>query len=326
MRVTQRESSDEIDRAAALWAVRLDHGRLDGEQEAALSNWLSGDRRRSGALLRAQATLLHFDRVQGLGPNGMAVLRGERNRRVGLSRRLMIGGSAAALAATVLGVVSSRLPQRTPSLDYSTGRGEIRSIALADGSTITLDAMSGVQVAMRADRRNVVLGAGRALFDVAHDPARPFVVEAGDILVRAVGTSFSVDRRSDGALQILMREGLVRVTKRSDATFRRELAAWHMLTVLPNGAAQASIEDDAAVERTLAWRESMVELDGETLKVAAARFARYSDYQIVLDPAVEEMRVTGRYSAADARGFALAAAASLDIRITVGVASARLFP
>ena len=93
---------------------------------------------------------------------------------------------------------------------YSTGIGEQRSLALADGSTVDLDANSKVRVRFTANRRTIELVEGQALFHVAKDPARVFVVQSNDTKVRAVGTVFDVYRRVD-ATTVTVIEGRVAV-------------------------------------------------------------------------------------------------------------------
>jgi transmembrane sensor len=285
---------------------------------------LEGDRRRPGALLRAQAGLEHIDRARAFGADGLSALEDEQAPPKGLSRRAMLG-TGAAIAASAVAAVGLGIWSRTPALDYESGRGEIRAIALSDGSAMTLDAASSARVVMASDRRGVTLRSGRALFDVAHDAARPFIVAAGETRVRAVGTSFSVDRRAYGALEIVMREGLIEVTTPSAAR-PQSVAAGRIMIISAAGAVHVGQADEAAIESALAWQHSMIVLDGVSLKDAAAEFARYSDYAIMVDPAVANLRVTGRYSAFDAKGFAFASAASLGINADLGATAARLRP
>ncbi|MGC1302862.1 MAG: iron dicitrate transport regulator FecR, partial [Caulobacteraceae bacterium] len=161
----------------------------------------------------------------------------------------------------------------------------------------------------------------------AKDAARPFVVFAGDTQVRAVGTSFSVRLLPDAPVQVLVREGVVEVTRQPTGAPPQVLKLAANMTVQAAGAAPmvpavASPED---VERKLAWRNGMIDFDTTSLSQAAAEFARYSDYALTVDPDVAGERITGRFSASDPKGFATAAAVSLGIRVELGPTSGMLY-
>ena len=91
---------------------------------------------------------------------------------------------------------------------YETRIGEQNSITLVDGSVIQLNTDSHIQVNYEKNQRSIVLMAGEAHFEVAKDPSRPFVVKAGDGMVRAVGTAFTV-RINPEALKVIVTEGKV---------------------------------------------------------------------------------------------------------------------
>jgi transmembrane sensor len=112
-------------------------------------------------------------------------------RRMSLKWKLSLGAIAAGIAAGV--VALWLLPLPAASQRYATGPGEQRSILLADGSRITLNSASSVDVDLGRHRRLVRLLSGEALFQVSHDPTRPFDVHADGAVVRAIGTEFDVD-------------------------------------------------------------------------------------------------------------------------------------
>lgn len=92
-----------------------------------------------------------------------------------------------------------------------TAIGEQETVFLADGSSIHLDTKTVVAIAFSSDSRKVELKSGRAVFSVHHDPERPFVVLAGDVFVRAIGTEFDVYKRSNGRVAVAVTEGRVQV-------------------------------------------------------------------------------------------------------------------
>src|SRR6202042_1154910 len=108
-----------------------------------------------------------------------------------------------------IGVGLTLFMLETPQ-EFRTALGEQRSVLLADGSRATLNTASTIEVILQKGRREVRLVQGEALFEVAHDSARPFVVRAGNALLKDVGTQFNVDMRSNGTTVTVV-EGQVAV-------------------------------------------------------------------------------------------------------------------
>jgi transmembrane sensor len=313
--VTHRETAKEIDAQAALWAVRLENGPLPQQQQAELDAWLSGDARRLGALTRLRAFAAYSERLKALGVDGAPVTRG-------LSRRQwLIGGGLAAgfgAAALSVGALSSR------GQLYRTQKGQMRVIALQDGSLLNLNTQSRARVHYTASHRHVRLEDGEAFFEVAKSPERPFVVQAGGAEITATGTSFSVRRLTGEPLRIAVREGVVRLGGSAPDT---RLAADVEASVLPGHPAQVRVAAlaPAQIEAALAWREGKIAFHGETLASAAAQFLRYSDIAIVIDDdAIAADTVTGLYQANDPVGFAKAVALSYGLRASVSDGQVRL--
>ena len=100
---------------------------------------------------------------------------------------------AAAAAAAVVAVVGVWLFTLLAPQVIQTGRGERRGVILADGSMLRIDPESRLRIHLERHLRDVRLEQGRAVFRVAKDPSRPFLVHAGPTVVRAVGTEFGVD-------------------------------------------------------------------------------------------------------------------------------------
>src|SRR5690606_23063359 len=95
----------------------------------------------------------------------------------------------------------------------ATERGERREVVLADGSVVQVDPQTRLDVRFDDRFRRVVLTQGRAVFRVARQPGRPFFVESGEAVVRAVGTAFGVERREHGRLVVTVAEGKVAVER-----------------------------------------------------------------------------------------------------------------
>ncbi|HLZ76288.1 FecR family protein [Phenylobacterium sp.] len=125
-------------------------------------------------------------------------------------RRLWIG-AAAAIAASLAVVVGLGLqPAAVSTQTYQTPAGRTRDITLADGTHIRLNAASKITVRLGRDARRVEMADAEAVFDVAHDARRPFLIAVGDRQVRVVGTEFNLRHRDD-QVDLTVRRGVVEV-------------------------------------------------------------------------------------------------------------------
>lgn len=316
---TGRESSAAIDAVAAGWAARVDRGPLSAEDQQALEAWAAEDPRRAGAYARALAVSAHADRARALGED-FAPARHPVAVAAWRRRFLATGGAlAASVVAGVAGYQALSFKGRVV-----TRKGDIRRAPLADGSAVTLNTDTAIRTAFNDEIRRVELLRGEALFDVAKDPGRPFVVVAGQVRVRAVGTSFTVRAHDDGEISVLVREGVVEVWRGPGGAPLR-LQAQTATKIDAAGPLRAVAVAASAVDGATAWRQGQINLDGLTLGEAATEFARYSDRRIVVDdPAVARLKMTGLFSASDPDGFARAAALSLGLVARVQADGVRL--
>jgi transmembrane sensor len=318
--------SDEIDKQAAEWATRQNLRELTPGEHAEFCAWLTADPRHLGAYGRAEGVLARLERV-----SGVAISDAHPDPEVEtpnlIRRRIILTGSVAASIAAV-GVVGASLWRNRrddmvpTNATFATGVGQTREILLNDGSIITLNTDSQVSVELTAEIRKIKLERGEALFDVAKNKQRPFVVFAGDTQVRAVGTSFTVSMLPKRPLQVLVREGVVEV-KRSDTA-----AVWVGASTRALAPRDAPIVAESITStklaRNLAWQYGRIALDNQTLQDAADEFARYSDVHIVVDSAVANRTVTGLFASNDPVSFAKAAASVLKLRVEVNDKEVRI--
>ncbi|HEY0281287.1 MAG TPA: FecR domain-containing protein [Rhizomicrobium sp.] len=285
--------------------------------------------------MRAEAALI------GCGADEILVIPPDlRPSRVSPSRRWVIGGTAAGLAAVCVGVA---LPFRSAHRlrSFTSELGEIRHVPLEDGSRLTMNTDSTLSVDYARDRRTIRLMRGEAFFEVAKDPARPFIVVGPNAQVRTVGTAYSVRLTGGDEMRVLVAAGKVAIETvsetagaistleqlwRSGAEGARAVfvEAGQVAKVWQgkggeegNGllVAVASLAKDTP-QRALLWREGQLYLEGQTLAQAVSEFARYSRRRIVIaDPALGETRVTGLFAAGDPEGFARAIALSLGAHV-----------
>lgn len=295
----------EVESQAATWAVRVAERALAPSEQARLDAWLAADPRHLGALVRAQALWLDVDRVVALG-SGTAR---EMPPTGGIRRSWRPYAMAASLALALFGTTwgYQHLAGR-----ISTERGEVRRVALADGSVMTLNGDSVVQVRYEDDRRHIILRRGEASFDVAHNKERPFVVTADGLDVRAVGTEFVVGINA-GGVEVTVEEGVVAVGGKAGGAVRARYLRRNEQFVAAETGPRKAVLDEADVERRNAWRKGLLVFDGQQLGAAAAEVNRYSDRRIVIeDPTLARAEFIGIFKLGDARAFADAAAEAFN--------------
>lgn len=224
-----------------------------------------------------------------------------------------------ALAASlVAGAVAVGFKVFRPAQQFETQRGEVRRLPLTDGSVLTLNTATKVAVSYSADRRDIHLIEGEALFDVAKNAKRPFYVDAGDVRVRAVGTSFSVRKLPGRPTQVLVSEGVVEISRLGAAKGSQPVRVKvdEQALAMADGTIKSSAVESAALARKHMWQEGMIAFDGQTLRDATEEFSRYSDPQITIDdPKVAGETITGLFAADNPRGFAQAVALSLGLKV-----------
>jgi transmembrane sensor len=302
--VSAQETAREVADQAVAWATRIDSGSVDPDTDEDLRRWLDADPRSRGALLRAEAALSFVDRSRALA----GVLPKPSPRPIWIRRKLMFAG--AALAAGIVGVAVLT----SGSHRYGTGLGEVRQVPLPDGSVVAINTQSAVEVAMRPNVREVTLARGEAWFQVAHDKKRPFIVNAGRIRVRAVGTAFSVRRHDDGA-DVQVTEGVVETWTVGEEDRRVQVVAGSRAYVAEYEPPKP-IPASSDIERSLAWRQGQIVLEGQTLDEAVAQFNRYNAKKLLIsDPNLAAEKLVGQFRATDPHTFAEAVATTLGATV-----------
>jgi transmembrane sensor len=183
---------------------------------------------------------------------------------------------------------------------YGTAVGQVRSVPLEDGSHVTLDTASRIQVSVRADERRIDLISGDAYFEVAKDPRRSFVVRVNRARVVAVGTQFYVERQGSG-LMVLVTEGTIRLERPAEPP--QEVAAGSEAR-LEATQLRISHPTDLEVEEALGWRNGYLLFRDTSLADAVVKFNRYSPKKILIeDPSIAGIRIGGHFRFDDVQGF-----------------------
>jgi transmembrane sensor len=290
-------SVDPLTEEALGWLVRLHSGEETAADWDAYHDWKAEAPAHEDAAQRAERIWAR------LGP---ALSRRRASPRVTGALILAVCLAGAGIASGTLGPVSGWLA------DEATAIGERRTITLADGSTVVLDSATSLDIAYADAERRIVLRDGQIFVSVKPEAARPFVVEAGEGKVRALGTAFNV-RRDDGGARVAVTEHAVRVTY--DGKSSVDLREGEGVAYRPrDGLGRPGAID---VRDVTAWRQGEIVFDGRPLGEVANELGRYRRGTVVFtDASLKTMPVTGVFNTADTDAFFTALEITLPVRVT----------
>jgi len=301
-----------IELEAAKWIERHEFGNWCEADEAELSAWLDQalahrvgyDRLDLGWQKAGRLTVLQQGQLRPTKKPAMPSLRPV------LQRFAVVAGLT---GVAIAGWFELSSPTQ---VTYATSVGGREIVRLVDGSQIELNTNTVVRISDRRNRREVWLDRGEAYFEVAHDAAHPFVVNAGDVRLTDLGTKFSIRRNAD-QLKVAVSEGGVRLETNVGP------AAARTLDLTPGEVALASAsgvsvgrEEKVELKNALAWRSGVLIFHRTTLADAAAEFNRYNHRQIVItDPKIARLEIGGTFPTTDVEGFAEVSRDVLHLRV-----------
>lgn len=328
-----RSTREETERAAAAWILRRANPHWSDTDQAALDRWLAAAPGHRVSYVRLEAIWDETDRLksiasgfakEGVPPRGAIELspfftmrREEEDPSTGTASpirhspryRRNVWGAAASLLLVFAGLayfVRAALEGAT----YSTSIGGMATIPMEDGSVVTLNTNSQIEVRFSANERRIELKKGEAFFDVADEPAKPFVVHARGQRVVALGTKFSVRMEPD-TVRVAVTEGKVSF-QRADWPFwsvSRKTGIPRVLSpggvaMIAKSRARVDQEPMPKLEQALSWRSGYIELDGTPLAEAVAEFNRYNIRHLVIgDPALATRKIEGNLRSNNLDGF-----------------------
>jgi transmembrane sensor len=297
------------DEAAAFWTVRHAEG-LSTYEEEMFRAWLGRSSENAEAWRYAATAWRAFD---NMGED--EILAAMRSHALAAERSSWFRPQLAAAAAIVLlllasvwlfvpdfrqDVTSGEQVSAAPTIIYASAKGEVKVATLPDGSRVTLDSDSAMELRFTKASRALRLLRGRAFFAVSSNPRRPFSVAAGNRVIVALGTRFDV-RLRPGELMVTLLEGSVKISAPGldGSTILKPGQQF-----VERGGMALVRSRDVPIDEVSGWQQGYVTFDNETLAAAVAEINRYSAQQIVVvDPAVAALRVTGRFRGGDAERF-----------------------
>ena len=327
--LNQTEQSDLALEQASMWCVRLSDGNLSHAESREFENWhadpLNAERlQQAVAIWRLCGDLVDQPDIIRLQADALSRYRsGSRSRWSSYLPRHRRWLGVVPVAVLFL-VATTWLAGGEKSEILATKTGERRFAALNDNSKVSLDASTSLKIKLTENSREVELELGRAKFDVAWDPLRPFRVKAGDKMIVAIGTSFSVEL-VDKEVRVLLYEGQVEVRDRNDLSgtpivrtnSRQMLKPGNELVDevgSPGPGKILRLDED----QSLGWEQGMLSFEGEPLSRAAARMNRYSSRKIRLEgTSLAHIPVDGEFAAGNADAFVEGVSAINNLRVTI---------
>ncbi len=313
---------------AAEWFVAFDSNEVDHDDKREFLSWLKQSPEHIKEFLQisalnaeisgcelvnrdvdelvaaAKAETIEFEAVGGSVARQSASAEHQGPGTVGRAR---VAAAASALLAVLAGYWFWAEPDIAPRHLYSTELGEQRSITLDDGSVVSLNTLTEVEVVFDGFERRVRLVAGEALFDVTKDAARPFVVDAGSMHLTVVGTRFNVYKQPDAAVLTVV-EGEVAVeaplldsanmlSPAADTEF--SALAGHRVSITASSASMTRA-DLSLMEESTAWLKRELIFRERPLATVAREFNRYNRLKLhVDDPELAGRLITGVFRTHD---------------------------
>lgn len=279
---------------AAEWLVRVQSDAATGADWLALEAWLAQSEEHRTAFERVEllASGVEDHRREiaaGLDPDEPTVGVVDLAARRRPTRRGWLVGAGAIAATLVAGVLGVSLLSGPKTTIYQTAPGQTRTLELADGSSVGLNGASRIAVTMTRGERRVTMADAEAAFDVARDPGRPFVINAGDHEIRVVGTEFNVREDARG-LMVTVRRGVVDVRAPGSAAAARLTAGQQLFD--PAGAL-GPIVREADADDAFAWTQRRLVVRDGRLEDVVTDLNRQLPTPMRVDGPARDLRFSG---------------------------------
>lgn len=332
---------DALEMEASEWLMRLEDEDAAAEELTAFYAWRDQSDIHRAVFAEMAALWGDFDVIEGLKDRAAAARHADRAQQHG-RRPLPRRAGIAAIAASLMVAVGAGTLYQAGGIggpyqaQFETAVGERTQVELRDGSVIELNTDTQLAVTFSKTARQIQLLRGEAYFDVAPDAQKPFSVFAGEGVVTAVGTEFTV-RLRDALVDVMVTEGRVALAaQRPPVTASDTPAAPTPIAELRvgQGAVFHQADDQLemvapdAIARKLSWREGLLSFAGEPLGEVVADISRYTHLTIdIEDEALRALPVAGFFKIDDVDAMLEALEIMADVRAErIGDSQVRLVP
>jgi transmembrane sensor len=322
--VDPRRSREEIRDQACAWLARLDAGATQADMDR-LAGWLAENPRHVRMFFNMASM---WDKSLIMSELAEVFPLHDRGKRSG--RRTWLAAAALMFVAVLGGGLASWAgfkpwdPWWRFEQVYETAIGERLQVELPDGSEITLNTDTRIEVSFNASVRNLVLERGEGYFNVERDTSRPFRVHVGSQIVEAVGTAFTVHHSAREGIEIIVTEGKVNylplatdssVLPEAGSPATQAVAVVSASQAIPLVAGERATVADGVLELEktqvppdelevrLAWRMGMLVFQGDSLERVIQEVSRYTTIKLEAEESIRDIKVEGLFRAGDIDGL-----------------------
>ena len=306
---------------AAAWVARMDDAPLTQDELRDFRKWIGQSETHKKIILDTAKVWDGMDVLIGQY-DWSGINAGSENRKLLFDFRIKVL-TASVLLMSIFTFYYSQVGQESifgPDVEdraitvqyYETPVGGIDVVHLSDGSVVSLNTATRVEIDISENRRHIELHQGEAYFEVAKNESAPFIVTANSTALHALGTAFNVQKLADG-IEVTVTEGLVEVDKseKDDEITKSDtgvepvvLRAGQVAKVSPLGLDEIITTSADGFSRKLLWRQNMLAFDGDTLQHVVDEFSRYSNIEIsIADAETAAIRVGGYFRSDDIDGL-----------------------
>ena len=280
----------DIEEQAARWVLRAEEADWSESEQVALDAWLDEADAHKIAYWRLQHGWREADRIGAIGATAkmpsifrLAFIRTHLRPLLAIAASMALFAIIGALisAGLLSGLVADRQRPAAEPARFATAVGGRKTVGLPDGSRVELNTATAIRAGISDRKREIWLESGEAYFDVAKNPAKPFVVHAGSRVITVLGTKFAV-RRTGSTVTVLVSEGRVQVAEaRATPSGRSATIGAGDIAVAEGPTMLIAAKAPDRVQEQMAWREGKLLFDGETLREVASEFNRYNRKQLI---------------------------------------------
>ena len=298
--------NDDVHTQAVSWFTRLRAPDVTSADRHEFNQWLEADIEHELAYARIEQEWRDIGALESWARGELSQLNLAPASRFRRHRALWVTGLATAASLLLAAILWQGIrPAGTPAMTITTAKTEQRQLALDDGSRLHVNTASDLVVRYTPTVREVIFRRGESVFDVDHDPRRPFVVRAGAHSVIAVGTRFAVRRGDGGEWAVTVIEGRVAVVPGAPTDYAAILSqnapqavqgamildANEQLEVDASGLIRVGQQTDA--DAATAWQQGMLKFYNTPLRAAVKEISRYTHNEVRVADGVPDYPVTG---------------------------------
>jgi transmembrane sensor len=308
-----------INKRASEYVVRLYSGELTAKEESEILEWCDAKGAHQAAFNDA---LYLWETSAQIAPHvGWRQKLEKRFYRMRYLAASIVVASFCFLLITHHNAPDQSIDNSELANNYSTAIGEVSNVGLSDGSTITLNTDTRINIKFSEAHRELWLEQGEAFFDIAKDRSRPFLIHTANKTVRVVGTKFNI-KLSQAGFDIAVEEGIVAIEEKAGAN--TDKPAKNDTQVLLEAGAVASFNDTSAliakqsvdsVVKAQSWRTGYLRFDEERLEKVITSFNRYRSKKIVISQEIADLRISGVFKLSDGDAILTALEATLPVEI-----------